>query len=374
MYFKLHHRALLRGITAGAVLLAGASACSRSDKTSGGANTDETQTGAAAATDTQPMATRSTTAAQPSSADTGAASKSSTAKPNASAKAKQPSEPPPNETGVSGYKAMDRNSSGDTSSASRDTVVVGDSAHIGKTGKRLEPTQSSQQGNADTVASQPESDRIRPPEDSSETVGVTTGDTTAATDSSVVSTEMARDTTTALGQADTTPPADTSAQVTADTSAVQAQVDTTEQTEMAQQAPVDTTAIQAQVDTTRAQTDSSSAAHPTEMAQKAPADTAAVERVDTAAVEQPSEVAPQAQQSKEQVQSDQAAVGAAGVTTGNMATGAEAVALMSREGRRCSVVDAEEERDARWDLASSPATLNPCGTGTMTLPRVQEER
>jgi hypothetical protein len=68
---------------------------------------------------------------------------------------------------------------------------------------------------------------------------------------------------------------------------------------------------------------------------------------------------------------DAAAVGAAGVaSTGNIATGADAVALMSRQGKRCVVVASDEDRQVLWDMASSPSTLNPCGTGTMTLPRI----
>ena len=52
----------------------------------------------------------------------------------------------------------------------------------------------------------------------------------------------------------------------------------------------------------------------------------------------------------------------------------DAVAQVTREGRRCAVVQTEEsEEDIRWDLAGSPATINPCGTGTMTLPRIQTE-
>jgi hypothetical protein len=65
------------------------------------------------------------------------------------------------------------------------------------------------------------------------------------------------------------------------------------------------------------------------------------------------------------------AVGAAQVQpTGNIATGEAAVSLMTREGQRCTVVDPEESPEVSWDMASSPATLNPCGTGTMTLPRI----
>jgi hypothetical protein len=68
---------------------------------------------------------------------------------------------------------------------------------------------------------------------------------------------------------------------------------------------------------------------------------------------------------------DAAAVGAAGVaSTGNIATGADAVALMSRQGERCVVASAEQNPHVLWDMANSPSGLNPCGTGTMTLPKI----
>jgi hypothetical protein len=360
MNLRNHGSPLLRGLAAGVLVVAGTSACSRSDRTTSGAS-GQTRTDTVLSADTQSVASRPATTAQPSSADSSAAteSRSSTSTTTASqtkptAKTKRPASSV-TDTGVSGYHAMGQDSSSvatttestvtdsahmgngqsaaDTAQPSRDTVAVGDSSNIGKTGDRLEPTQSSEQANADSLANQPESDRIRPPEDSSETVGVSTG--------------VAGDTTTALAQADT------AAQATADTAAIHAQVDTsaqteadtTGQTEMAQQAPVDT----------------------------APADTATVASADSAiAPVDSAEV--QAQQPTEAVENDAAAVGAATVESANMATGAEAVALMSREGRRCTVVDAEEDKNARWDLAFSPATMNPCGTGTMTLPRVQAEK
>lgn len=61
-------------------------------------------------------------------------------------------------------------------------------------------------------------------------------------------------------------------------------------------------------------------------------------------------------------------VGAAAVS-GNV-TGADAVALMSREGVRCAVVDPEVNEAVRWDMSSTPATLNPCGMGSMVLSRI----
>jgi hypothetical protein len=410
MRLRIHSGTLLGGLTAGALLLAGTSACSR-DRTSG--TDSQTQTGAATSADTQQRTVQPDTA-RPTSTDTaiGLAMAPGTKRPAGVKDSAETRHPVTHtrDTGVSGYRAMGQDTSfvdttnhpsqvapSDTTQASpdaavqpnqagatdstqpsQDTVVVGDSSNVGKTGNRLEPTQSSEQGNADTLANQPGSDRVRPPEDSTETVGVTSG--------------MARDTTTALAQADTAAPApsdsappvtvqadtapahsDTSSQMAADTSAIQVQVDT-QQTEVAQQAPSDTTAVQAQVDTsTQAQVDT--VGQQTEMAQRAPVDSAQAQaQADTTTIAATDSAEVIAQQPTQAVETDAAEVGAADVSTANMATGAEAVALVSREGRRCTVVDAEEDKDARWDLASSPATMNPCGTGTMTLTRVQSEK
>jgi hypothetical protein len=365
MYFTIYNRALLRGITAGAVILAGASACSRSDKSSNPGN-DQVQTGTAAPTDTGAIASQPNSANQPSTVDTATqppltdsaaqvSAHSPAAKPSSSAHAAQPAEGQPKDTSVSGYKAMANNEA-----VTHHTVTVGDSSHAGKTGERLEPTQSSEQANADTLTSQPGSDRVRPPEDSSETMGVVTGG-----DTGVASNEMARDTST-------------------DTAAVQAQVDTTQQTEMAQEAPVDSGAVAVQVDTARTETDTAvaetstgdttAAEQPTEMAPQ-PNHAEATVSSDTASVAVADSTPQATNESAVKVESDSATVAAAGVeSTGNIATGSEAVAQVTREGVRCTVVDPEKDQAVRWDLASSPATLNPCGTGTMTLPRVEQEK
>lgn len=105
------------------------------------------------------------------------------------------------------------------------------------------------------------------------------------------------------------------------------------------------TAAQVQVDTTTQVTDTS--------VQVAADTSAAIQvQVDTATPEPQSEVAV----AKEEVQvaPDQPPA---------------AVAQVTRQGRPCAVVDTEDsEEDIRWDMAGSPATINPCGTGTMTLP------
>jgi hypothetical protein len=64
---------------------------------------------------------------------------------------------------------------------------------------------------------------------------------------------------------------------------------------------------------------------------------------------------------------DAAPTAAAGIpSTGNAVTGANAVAQITRQGQSCSVAGSD---DVRWDMSISPATLNPCGAGTMTLPK-----
>jgi hypothetical protein len=55
---------------------------------------------------------------------------------------------------------------------------------------------------------------------------------------------------------------------------------------------------------------------------------------------------------------------------GGTVTGAEAVAMMTRQGERCNVVDPESDEEVRWDMASTPVTLNPCGLGSMNLSKV----
>lgn len=64
-------------------------------------------------------------------------------------------------------------------------------------------------------------------------------------------------------------------------------------------------------------------------------------------------------------------VGAAAVTGGTI-TGAEAVALMTRQGLTCSVVD-PSDREVRWDMSSTPVSLNPCGLGSMNLSKIWTE-
>jgi hypothetical protein len=402
MHILISDRALLR-LLAGAVVLAGTSACSRPDRADTGTETNQpsvaaapadTQATAVTTPDTGTEATSNDTAASPRTETTGA------------------------DQDVPGYRPMAQDTIGNYAqtqtrpSDQTDTVAVGDSAHIGKPGERLEGSQASEQANQDTLEEQADTGRIRPPEDFSETTGAAVG-----------SREMARDTSVELAQGDTTAPADTAVQPAAahdtavsvnvdttataqptgtDTATVEAQVDTTA---TAQVPAADTSAIQVSVDTTTAHQQAEVAVENQPATDTAVADTA-VAVGDSAAVDKPGErlepevataegnvdtlttdaerVRPpedstevlgnvttdEAKAEAGEVESrDAAAVAAAGVpSTGNVVTGANAVAQMSRQGRSCAV--ATDPADIRWDLAGSPATLNPCGTGTMTLPRI----
>jgi hypothetical protein len=354
MHLLIHNRSLLRGMVAGAVALASASACSRSDRADTGRDT--TQTGAVAPTDTHPSATpqsnsakQPTTGTQPTLADTATeastsevgkagsetATSSQRIRPSDSAVTAQDSTKVKDAESVSGYQAMGH----DTSAVPRDTTasasVIDTSANAGA------PTGTEMGGVADHVMA-----------DTSVTHEVTSDTANSGY------APMARDTSVELAQSDTT------AQAQVDTSS-QAQADTTQQAELAVGTEADTTAMAN--DSTAGQP--SERVHPDTVSQKA----------DELAKHEPARVRPPEDSTETlghvttdgPANADLAAVGAAGVaSTGNIATGAEAVGRMSRGGEHCTVTVPEKSRDIQWDMASSPATLNPCGTGTMTLPRI----
>jgi hypothetical protein len=433
MDFSNSNRRLLRGMLAGAVALAGASACSRSAKTT--TSGDTTQTGAAVtpsdSVNTAVAQPRTNTTATPANDTVGAADQTATVTPKA--KPSHPATPAKDsmqgEQGVSGYHAMGRDTSAatasnDTAAAVNDTsmkraqvnatdtsgtemagaaktdttnsgsVKVGDSTAVGKPGERINPSQAKEQANADTLGGQNDSTHIRPPEDSTEVLGRVTTDGAAEEAADTVSgpgvaadttasgyQPMARDTSAGLAQLDTATQAqpDTSAQGGADTATVHAQMDTAKGEASSQ------VAVENRQDTVTAIGDSAEVGKPgqrieaTEASPSANADTLASENGRIRPPEDSTEVLGNVTtQRNDDVEAvgdagaDQSAAGAAAVpSTGNMTTGAEAVASMSREGEACGVVKAEDSHDAQWDMASSPTTINPCGTGTMTLPRIQ---
>jgi hypothetical protein len=348
MYLWIHNRRLLRGMMAGAVALAGASACSRSDRANAGRDT--TQTGAVAPADTQAnpsaqpsTASQPTPGTQPSSVDTATPTPSGD-----TSKASRTARTAPAKTGdqdVAGYKAMGQDSSTASSNA-------GDSAQVSAAVSQPTDT-ASNAGVIDTSA--------------------TTSDT-AATEMAGAVAPMARDTSVALAQGDTAAQAqvDMSSEAQADTATIGdtavilTQADTTQQTEVA---------VGNEADTTATANDSTVA----ESAERVHADTVS-QKADELAKHEPDRVRPPEDSTefrgnvttdRAEANADAAAVGAAGVaSTGNIATGADAVALMTRQGESCTVAASDENRDVLWDMASSPSSLNPCGTGTMTLPKI----
>ena len=71
-----------------------------------------------------------------------------------------------------------------------------------------------------------------------------------------------------------------------------------------------------------------------------------------------------------EVASETQAEAAGAAAVGGTVTGSDAVAMMTRQGEQCNVVDPESDEEVRWDMSSTPATLNPCGLGSMNLSKV----
>jgi hypothetical protein len=203
--------------------------------------------------------------------------------------------------------------------------------------------------------------------------------------------EMARDTSTGADQADTTTP-------NGDV-ALQANVDTTAQADTAVSAETSVAVADSANPTTGDTTDNAGRIRPpedsteilgqvttdstaeavspdtTELVRVRPAEDSTeilgnVTTTDEAADETADEqiVNPAGQETVAASETPTDEVGAAAVASD--VTGAEAVALMSRAGVRCTIVDPEENEAVRWDMSSTPVTLNPCGMGSMNLSKI----
>jgi hypothetical protein len=248
MYFPASNRALTRTLLAGALVLAGTTACSRPDRSeSGTATTDMRDT------------VQDTTAQ--------------------------------GDTAATGYRAMER----DTATM----PVQSDSARV------TEDTSETSQGTTDTTVGISDTS----------TAEVAAADTTAL---DAAATEMA-------GEADTA---------------------SAGYVEMAR----DTSGTADQIDTT------AGGVNAADTADEAPVN---VEAQDTDATDSE-------RVASSEVRTDE--VGAAAI--GGTVTGADAVAMMTRQGAECTIVDPEENEEVRWDMSSTPVTLNPCGLGSMNLSKV----
>jgi len=309
MNLSMHNPTLLRGILAGAVVLSGASACSRSDRA--GTGRDTTQSGATAVTPSDSQTSASApqpsvgAANQPSGDTATATAQTRTPRQRITPPARQDTTVKSGEAAVSGYRGMEQDS---VSTAASDSASP-----------ELAPT-----GAASPLDS----------------AGVTsdyalTGDTTSADTASAGYSEMARDTSSAAARGDTAAVAmaDTITSAESDTAGIKVQMDTT------QVANADT--LQDNSGRIRPPEDS------TEILGNVTSDK---DRAEPTSREVPTDAA-----------------GAAPM--GDTVTGIEAVSLMSRAGARCVVKDGSG--DVWWDMSESPAALNPCGTGTMTLSLVR---
>lgn len=309
MSFLLSNRALLRGILAGAVVLAG-TACSRSDRSQ-------------SARDNSEAVLPDTASAQPSGGGTVTAHSDSLALPSTSAQSNSPrvETAPVGDTDAAGYRPMERDTT-NVPSQQTDTAALNASADGEDT------TSTEMAGATDTTAS----------------AGV-------SADTSVAGyAEMARDTSTVADQADTaaTPSGDVALQASTDTSA-QAEADVRAEADVVVAGAADTAGNAGRI--------------------RPPEDSTEILGADEAADETADEqvIRPE---DRETVAASAPAdeVGAAAI--GGNVTGTEAVALLSRQGVRCAVVDPEANEAVRWDMSSTPVTLNPCGMGSMVLSRI----
>jgi len=286
MNLSMHNQALLRGILAGAVVLSGASACSRHDRAGAGRDTTASASQPSAGAATQPSGDTARATAQTRTPH-------QRTRPS-STRARQDTTVRSGEAAVSGYRGMERDSS--VSAAAPDTT----SPEMAGTGAAtpLDPA------------------------------GVTsdyalTTDTTTAGYS-----EMARDPSAAAGRGDTAAVAVADTTPPAESDTAQANTTTAVHTDTLTVASADSA-------------DTASAKGEQAAGQVAKADTL---QDNSGRIRPPEE-------STETV------------------TGIDAVSLMSRAGARCVVKD--DSSDLWWDMTDSPAALNPCGTGTMTLSLVR---
>jgi hypothetical protein len=350
MHFPVSNRALLQRLVASAMVLAGATACSRSDRTESGSDTTaaiQTDTasptsGVGSGTSTTPSDTASDTARTTATAADGGDTATARAQLNAPRAAAAKPQDASLQAGdeAAGYKAMEQ----DTSETSLNT--------------------------ADTTSVEA-ADAAQP-------------DTATA--------EMARDTSTTADQIDTTTAA-VSGEV-----AIQADTAAAVNGDVAVEATVDTvhaaTGVSVEADTSAALSVQADTSANADLAIEATADTSAnadlaVGVSDTAAAGEhvrpaedsteirgnlsSAETADEEPVNEQEINADRTnEVGAAAVEAN--VTGAEAVALMDRQGVHCSMVDPESNEEVRWDMSSTPVTLNPCGLGSMNLSKVVGQR
>jgi hypothetical protein len=429
MQVPISNRTLLRSLMSGAIVLLGASACSRSDRVESGSDNTAAitqDTAISGATQDAPgtgqdrVASDTTTRISENTGSGAAAGDTAPARVQSNAPraaTASPSNDRPDTSGsaepsTGGYRATERDTASqpesdsarvteDTSETSlnqADTSTV-ETAGAAVTSDTTDTTTMDTAGAAgyaemardttggadqiDTTASAAaaadvqdstmNAGRVRPIEDSTETMGQVTTDTgnVAAISDTVAAIAVRGDDTTGNANAqDTTMNAgrvrpiedsmETMGQVTTDTANVGVSSDTVPGDAAIAARGADTTGnagrIRPPEDSTEMQGNVSSA------------ESAGVNAADTA------DEAPVGADRETQVASEDRtdAVGAAAID--GTVTGDDAVAMMTRQGEQCTVVDPESDEEVRWDMSSTPATLNPCGLGSMNLSKVWTEQ
>jgi hypothetical protein len=350
MDLSIHNRALM-GLLAGAVVFA-ASACSRSDRS----DTGRDNTGAVSpdSASTQPTNSAVTPpsgdSASITSSDTGISSGTEAAAARGTTPRSKTSTPHRSirDTSAAGYRSMERDTTTaptaprDTARATTDSVMPGGQSSV--TPSDSAPMEVATPTTADTSVSNPdvavqdtasgEATATIPADSSSEMAATTAStDTAAAQDMSADTAaagyaEMARDTSAAPAQADSGV-------------AMQARVDT---------ARTDSTAIE-NGEVAVASADTATETERIRPPEDSTETLGAVTTNETASADSTDEV------------------GAAAIGSGNV-NAADAVALMTRQGAQCIVVGPETAEGVAVDMSNTPATLNPCGLGSMVLSRI----
>jgi hypothetical protein len=350
MSFSLSSRALLRGMLAGAAVFTG-TACHRSDRAESGR-----ENSAAVVPDTSNVAKdTSSNVAQPSGGGAAAGAVSDTARtsarPSGSAQLNTPraQTAAPSDKDAAGYRSMERDTTNVASQRSDSARVTAETADVSSVSSDTSMSQTSI--GVDSAAS----DASAGVADTSSAEMTGAADTNASADATAAGyAEMARDTSSVVDQVDTAAAAneDVAVRATTDTSS-QANADVTAESGLAAAEPADTTG-------------NAGAIRPPEDSTEILGNVTTDEAADETADEQVVRPEDRATVTASETPTDE--VGAAAI--GGDVTGTEAVALMSREGVRCAVVDPEGDQAVRWDMSNTPVALNPCGMGSMILSRI----
>ncbi|HEU4682054.1 MAG TPA: hypothetical protein VFS51_09925 [Gemmatimonadales bacterium] len=349
MRFPISNRALLQGMMASAVVLAGATACSRPDRNDTDGDNTAVVLPDTTGTEAAPSAGAGTTASG-AATDTGTATgalgdtaavrsdtpRASTAPAETGRDSVQRGNP---EEPAAGYREMEGDSARVTADTSETSLNPADTAAVETAGAASDTSTAGYVAMArDTISTTPEqADTASAAGDVALKASV---DTTHAEAEVAAEPELTTDTlVVAAGEVD-------SAVVSGDSAEAAKTEDRLE--------PV---AASAEVNDTLTDVAEAEPVRPPEDS---------IEVLGNVTENGDAEEADVASEARAEVSTDE--VGAAAI--GGNVTGAEAVSLMTRQGIRCFVVDPESNESVRWDMASTPATLNPCGIGSMNLSKI----